>query len=242
MKQQEVVDGSRYETQRLIEYLEALPADAWEKPTLCGAWRVRDLVSHLVGNVADVLVMNLTDAGSETFNQRQVDERADRSPAELLAEWNEKGPQMAAMGESLPADLWDSELPGFNFTMGFGAQRLLEDLWVHAQDIRIPLGDEPLRDGPGLVATLEVIAWELGQRVPELAPGVASVRLEAGQFSETVRTADSGAEITVSGDPVALALVGTGRRSLDEAVADGSLKLNVEPPAGFAQALNIYAA
>ena len=32
----------------LIDLLERLPADGWERPTVAGAWRVRDVVAHLV--------------------------------------------------------------------------------------------------------------------------------------------------------------------------------------------------
>jgi uncharacterized protein (TIGR03083 family) len=35
------------EAERLTQYLHALPADAWRRPSACEAWEVRDVVGHL---------------------------------------------------------------------------------------------------------------------------------------------------------------------------------------------------
>ena len=37
------------ESARLKDYLSSLPAEAWNKPTACDLWEVRDVVSHLIG-------------------------------------------------------------------------------------------------------------------------------------------------------------------------------------------------
>jgi uncharacterized protein (TIGR03083 family) len=36
------------ESQRIVQYLEALPDEAWSKPSACDAWTVGDVVGHLV--------------------------------------------------------------------------------------------------------------------------------------------------------------------------------------------------
>ena len=36
------------ESERLKQYLTALPADAWTKPSACALWGVRDIVAHLI--------------------------------------------------------------------------------------------------------------------------------------------------------------------------------------------------
>jgi uncharacterized protein (TIGR03083 family) len=37
------------ESARLTQYLQALPAEAWTKPSACTQWQVQDVVAHLVG-------------------------------------------------------------------------------------------------------------------------------------------------------------------------------------------------
>lgn len=239
MKQREVVDGLREERERAIAYLRGIAPEAWERPSLCQGWRVRDVAAHLAGNVADVLAQRLEGVGSEEYNRRQVDERAARSPQEILDEWEEKGPQVEQFLAGLGQEVWEAELPQIGATVGSGTQRLLEDLWVHAHDMRLALGEEPTR-GAGLTATLEVIAAELAARCRRLAPGVAGVEIAAGDFAESVEVAGDGATVRVEGDPATLALVGTGRIPLERAAEDGRLSVAPAPPRGFADALNVY--
>lgn len=238
MNRTDVVDALREERDKLIVHLEKQPSEGWVRPTPCAGWNVRDVVAHLVGNAADVLAQRLEGAGSEEYNQRQVDERAGLSPEQILAEWREKGPQLDALFSNMTEELWATEIPGIG-EIGAGVERLLEDLWVHAQDVRIGLGDVP-EPGPGLRATLEVIGRELLERCRRLAAAPASVEIAAGDFATTVAVGGTGPALRVEGDPVALGLVGTGRRTLDQARAEGGVTVSPEPPRGFAEALNIY--
>lgn len=242
MKQQEVVDGLREERERIIGFLEGIEPGAWEKQSLCEGWKVRDVAAHLAGNMADVVAGRLEDAGSEAYNRRQVDERAGKDPAEILEEWKRDGAQFEAFAGQMTPEVWETTLPGnisgFG-TIGYGIQRLLEDLWVHAHDIRIPLGEKTVL-GPGTTAALEIIANSLSQRCPRLSPAVGSVTLSAGPFVESVRAGDGGTDLRVEGDPAMLALAGTGRIALSLAVADGRLSVTPSVPDGFGDALNIY--
>jgi uncharacterized protein (TIGR03083 family) len=229
--QKEIAGGLRTERQKLITYLEGLPEAAWDKATLCEGWKVRDVVSHLIGNAADIAAQNLEGAGSEEYNQRQVDERAGKSPAELLAEWAEAGPALEQGIEQMDDEFWKTPYLELG-TVGEAVERLLEDIWVHAQDIRIPLGDGPV-NGPGIAGVFNVWKFELPRRLPRLAPGVAGVEIRSGDLSRTVRVGE-GSPVAIEGDPITLALIATGRYELDRA--------NVEPapPSGFADAVNIY--
>jgi uncharacterized protein (TIGR03083 family) len=46
--QAELVKVVQTESERLQQYLAALPADAWTKPSACARWEVRDVVAHLI--------------------------------------------------------------------------------------------------------------------------------------------------------------------------------------------------
>jgi len=46
--QAECVKVVQTESERLKQYLAALPQDAWTKPSACALWEVRDVVTHLI--------------------------------------------------------------------------------------------------------------------------------------------------------------------------------------------------
>src|SRR5499433_2565976 len=46
--QAECVKCVQTESERLKQYLTALPEDAWTKPSACALWDVRDVVAHLI--------------------------------------------------------------------------------------------------------------------------------------------------------------------------------------------------
>jgi uncharacterized protein (TIGR03083 family) len=233
--QKTIAAAMRDERTRLVAFLESIPEAAWDKPTLCEGWTVRDLVSHLIGNAADIVAQNLDGAGSPEYNQRQIDERAGRSPAELLAEWAEQGPAFEAAIEALDDTFWNTPYLEFG-TVGQALQRLVEDIWVHGQDIRIPLGEAP-SPGPGLDATLDIVARELPKRCERLAPGVASVLIKTEGDVRNVETGTNGVTLELAGDAATIALAATGRVALDEAP---DVSVTPSAPAGFADALNIY--
>jgi hypothetical protein len=64
------------------------------------------------------------------------------------------------------------------------------------------------------------------------------VTIEAGPYSGQTKGAGD-VDVRVSGDPIALALVSTGRIKLSDAMADGELSVTPNVP-GFADAINIY--
>ncbi|HYZ90783.1 MAG TPA: maleylpyruvate isomerase family mycothiol-dependent enzyme [Actinomycetota bacterium] len=235
--QQRIADELKHEREQLTAYLRALPDGAWDKDSLCEGWTIHDVMAHAIGIASDVANRRLDGVGSPEQNQRQVDERKDRSPKELLDEWDDQGTLLEQGILELDDQFWNAPYsPGFN--VGQALQRMVEDIWVHAHDVRLPLGDDPF-GGPGLQSTLEVAAREWENRLPTHAPTVGSLDVQTGDFTASAPGAGDTA-VKVTGDAVTLALVSTGRIPLDTAIADG--KLSVEPkPDGLAAALNIYA-
>lgn len=237
MEQHEIIEGLREERERLMEYLSGLPDGAWDRASLCPGWRVRDVVAHLIGNCADVLDQNLDGVGSDAYNQRQVDERLGRSPAELLAEWAQAGPGCEAVYEAMPPDLWRMEMPGIIGWIGGGVLRQLEDLWVHAQDVRIGLGGEPSA-GTGVRAALEVAAADVEPLLRKHASEIGAIELRLPDFERTI-PGDGDRTVHITGDPVAFALVATGRWTVDAAQEDGRLRMDPELP-NAGRVLQIY--
>lgn len=235
--QQRIADELKTERERLTAYLEALPEGAWDKQSLCEGWTIKDVMAHAIGIASDVANRRLDGVGTPEQNQRQVDERKDRSPRELLDEWNDQGALLEQGILDLDDEFWNAPYTE-NFNVGQALQRMVEDIWVHNHDVRIPLGDDPI-EGPGMYSTLEVANREWNMRVPQLAPDVGSLEVSAGDFSCSVKGSGDTA-VTITGDPITLGLVSTGRIALDKAVADGKLSVERSAPAGLAEALNIY--
>jgi uncharacterized protein (TIGR03083 family) len=235
--QARIADELRVERERLASYLESLPEEAWERDSLCEGWTVRELMAHVVGVASDVAHRRLEGVGTPEQNQRQVDERRGRCPRELLDEWRETGKLLEDGVLALDDELWTAPYSE-NFTVGQALQRMVEDIYVHGLDVRLALGDAPV-EGPGLRSTLEVAEREWQGRIPRLAPDVGALHVSAGDFETTVPGPGS-VEVKISGDQIALALVATGRRTLDAAVADGRLTVEPPAPAALGEAINIY--
>lgn len=235
--QQRIADELEAERKSLTAYLESLPEAAWDKQSLCEGWTVKQVMAHAIGIASDVANRRLDGVGTDEANQRQVDERADRTPREFLDEWSREGKLLEDGVRELADDFWNAPYSD-NFTVGHALQRMVEDVWTHGQDIRIPLGDETTA-GPALVSTLEVASRDLHNRLPRLAPDAGTVTIDAGGFSSTV-TGSGATDVTITGDRVTLGLVSTGRIPLEDAVRDGKLTVKPDAPAGLADALNIY--
>ncbi|MGH2809145.1 MAG: maleylpyruvate isomerase N-terminal domain-containing protein, partial [Actinomycetota bacterium] len=68
----------------------------------CPRWSVHDLIAHLSGACADVLAGNLAELASDEWTDVQVRARRGLSFSEVVAEWNELGPQIAALVDDFP--------------------------------------------------------------------------------------------------------------------------------------------
>ena len=113
MNQQGTHDAMKAERISLTAYLRELPEAAWEKPSLCPGWSVRDVVAHLIGNVADVNTLNL-DGATKPFEQENtfaspriavIDNNIYSHYAILarLYDWAARGPQ--SLQVLIPQDL-----------------------------------------------------------------------------------------------------------------------------------------
>ena len=213
MTQHDVAEGYRLERERLRHEVDQLTERELEVESLCTGWRVRDVVGHMTGLVADILAGDTQRAGLPESTARQVGERAELPMAELMVEWDEVGEAFVSMVASFDDTTWATALPSGQ-SLGEGAERLLEDVWIHAQDIRLPLGGTPL-DGPGLAAAMNVVLHEWPLRVDQLAPDVPGLAVRTGHVALDVGGSENLPAIT--GDPALLALVAFDRLTLDEA-------------------------
>ncbi len=94
----------------------------------CPDWRVRDVVAHLTAVSEDVLEGRLTGPPSDEQTAAQVARFRDRPLSEVLARWDELGPQF---GQAIDGfDVWPAVL----------------DVATHEHDIRGAVGEPGARD------------------------------------------------------------------------------------------------
>lgn len=151
---------------RFMTLIESLHVDDWSKPTACTAWNVRDMLAHQAGGYASgtsykEMIRQYTSKPKpgqlpeDAINDLQVGERADKTPAELIAELKQIG-----------------EIAAHNWAYGFNAIKWIatphpvggfmsirhlmwiihsRDTWMHRLDIcratNRPFEQTPEHDG-----------------------------------------------------------------------------------------------
>lgn len=172
-----------------MAFLRGLPVGAWDGPTLCGAWSVREVVAHVVSYEELALsraAALFVSAGLsfETANARALARLAGLDPAELL-------------------DVLERNLRPRGLTAAFGGRIGLTDCVIHHQDIRRalsmprtvppdrleavlefamfapPLPAKGNRRGLRLVAT--DLHWSFGSGPEVTGPGEALLMAVAGR-------------------------------------------------------------
>lgn len=178
---QEAGSMARVELERFIALLETLAEDDWLKPTYCTLWNVRQIVSHQAGAYAGFA------SGAEfrrqwgpppqpkpgqmtvdAVNDIQVADRAQTTPAELIAELRQVGPKAIASRQRIPAFIRGLRFDAESFLYGWrpldilralrwpygpiaaGTMRLdyitdliyTRDTWMHRMDICQATGRE----------------------------------------------------------------------------------------------------
>ncbi len=171
---------------RVVALVTQLDGQQVEAPVpACPGWRVRDVVAHLTAVSEDVLEGRLTGPPSDEQTAAQVARFRDRPLSEVLARWDELGPQF---GEAIDGfDVWPAVLdvathehdirgavgePGARDSevVRLGADRLLT--WMQPPvALRVTVEDETYDLGPEGEATIvlrtdrfEALRWRMGRR------------------------------------------------------------------------------
>jgi uncharacterized protein (TIGR03083 family) len=204
----ERVELAAGERRRWLPLLEQLDEAAWQAPSGCEGWTVRDLVSHLAGQAeqlhSTVASVRQQVAGKrrargralvDGMSEHQVATRADRSPHELLAELRHRLPAAERARARLP---WRSERLGIGiqapqpggswvrerWSFAYLAQVFTRDLWMHRVDVSdalgLPLQLDPAHDGRLLEDVVADWARRHGRPFDLVLTGPAGGRWVAG--------------------------------------------------------------
>jgi uncharacterized protein (TIGR03083 family) len=183
IKHREAMQITAVERERFAAALRDLRPEDWTKPTDCARWDVHGVVAHVIGSAAGQgspreFVRQVrtgkpivAEIGAEFWwdgmNELHVRERAGKSAAELLAEWDEQSARALRARRRLPRPI--ARLPLLNlpepvgrkpvaylFDMGF-----TRDTWMHRVDITQAAGTtfEATPDHDGRIVADLVAEW-----------------------------------------------------------------------------------
>lgn len=168
----------------------------------CPAWTVHDLCAHLVGVPAALVVRDNPPPGdNQPWVDRQVAERADRSIAELLDEWDAVGPDFEGLMRRFPH--------------AFGG--LVYDAVAHEHDVRGALGRPGARDSAGVWASVEQLVPMVERDLAAGGPASGTLTLRAGDREWVVGTGDPAVSLTTT--PFELMRLLGSRRSREQILA-----------------------
>jgi uncharacterized protein (TIGR03083 family) len=180
---------SQTEYERVVALLEQLEGSDWERPTYCTEWNVRQMTAHLAGAVTgstslvEFLRQNIQHpyakaAGIDGTNRLQIEERANKTTAELVAEFRQNGQIAIHKRQKLAWPLRKIHAP--MGVLGFTSFEYLldtiypRDEWMHRYDICAATGKQM------------VVTAEHDGRIVALVLRDAARKLKAGLAQRTV--------------------------------------------------------
>ena len=89
LRREEVVQGLPREMAVFSQLLRSLDEKEFDTASRCEGWTAGDIGRHLTGAFVDIKEGRLEGQGTAEVSQRQVDERAARTAAEVAAELEE---------------------------------------------------------------------------------------------------------------------------------------------------------
>jgi uncharacterized protein (TIGR03083 family) len=162
----------------------------------CPDWTVRNLSAHLAGVCRDLAERNLPTGDVQAWVDAQVANRANRSVASLLDEWDEFGPAFEAMIVARP------ERTG----------GLLYDIVAHEHDAASALGMRADRSSEGVRLSLDIMAGIIHGDLAKA--GLPAVRLTDG--TTTWELGEGDVAFTMEADTFTLMRALGSRRSLNQ--------------------------
>lgn len=215
LPREEVVEGLQQGLTRFEEFIRTLDDEQWNATTRCAGWKVADVAAHVTGTMAMITSGRIDELGDPAHVDRQTAERRGRTPDEVADELRGAAKIGADMMTIFDDDAWNGPGPSdLTPTLGEGVEALWYDAYVHLEDIKAALGQEPER-GPGVRASIEHIATILERN----DWGPATLAFDGVEE----RKIGDGTGPRLTGDPLNFILAGTGRADpsvlgLDETV------------------------
>jgi uncharacterized protein (TIGR03083 family) len=193
------------EYRSFAQLIGALSDSDWTCETRCTSWEVRDVAAHVVGQAIDTV--------SGIIGTRTPDDQAaalrNESRAALAAQLHTALTSIIQLAAVTDDAVWSAPSPVPGLTLGQGTHALLQDAYVHGDDIRAALG-LPFDRGSGLHASLDfVLGALLRDQTARTDPTIARLlAVPADHFTQETGMAayDFLLAATGRGDPALLRL------------------------------------
>ena len=180
------------EYDRVATAIAAIPPDAWDRPTDCPAWDVRQLACHVVG-MAEMAagiregtrqrkIAGATAAAEggefiDALTAVQVSERAEWRPEQVVDAARSVAPRAARGRRWTPFFVRRQELPAAQlvngvretWSIGYLVDTILtRDPWMHRMDLARATGGEPVltADHDGVIVADVVAEWAARHDAP----------------------------------------------------------------------------
>jgi uncharacterized protein (TIGR03083 family) len=175
------IGGLLDEYRSFAELFGSLNAADWTRETRCTGWQVRDVAGHVVGQAIDAVTGAI---GSRTPDDQAAALRGE-SPSALAARLLALTDSIMELATAFDDAAWSAPSPVPGLSLGQGVHALLNDAYLHGDDIRAALR-LPFDAGPGLSATLDfVLGALLRDEATAAEPAVAPLLVvPAEHFSE----------------------------------------------------------
>jgi uncharacterized protein (TIGR03083 family) len=175
------ISGLLDEYRSFAELVGSLNAPDWTRETRCTGWQVRDVAGHVVGQAIDTVTGAI---GTRTPDDQAAALRGE-SPSTLAARLLALTDSIIELATAFDDAAWSAPSPVPGLSLGQGVHALLNDAYLHGDDIRAALS-LPFDTGPGLSATLDfVLGALLRDEATAAEPAVAPLLVvPADHFSE----------------------------------------------------------
>jgi uncharacterized protein (TIGR03083 family) len=150
------ITGLVDEYRSFAQLIGALSDSDWTRETRCTSWQVRDVAAHVVGQAIDTVSGAI---GSRTPDDQAAALRSE-SPTVLAAQLHTALSSITQLATVIDDAAWSAPSPVPGLTLGQGTHALLQDAYVHGDDVRAALG-LPFDGGPGLHASLDFVLGAL---------------------------------------------------------------------------------
>ncbi|MGQ0625970.1 MAG: maleylpyruvate isomerase family mycothiol-dependent enzyme [Sporichthyaceae bacterium] len=207
----ELAEVYRASRERLLELAPTLTEEqAASVVPATPRWTVTDIYRHLTGLVDDVLSANWAGRGTEAWTAAQVAARADRSLAQVCADWTANAPAFEAAIARAPNDF----------------PRPVMDCWTHQQDVLGALGRRGDRADPALGTLVAMLTsmYAQGWQAPDPPPSTLDLVIDGQRH----RLGAGDPELTLTTTAYEYLRLGVSRRSHAQLLAAGWAGVNPE--------------
>lgn len=246
---------ARAELSRILPVIESLEGDDWQQPTACTLWTVREMVAHLAGCSACYAswgefarqyllnpYMRQEAEPVDGINRRQVEDRADAAPEELVAEFRECSPKAIRTRARLP---WLLRIIPLNLgdPVGYAPISYLidtiftRDWWLHRLDICRATGRTMKLDSEHDARITELAMLDIAKQLAKQGAATHTVIVElTGPAGGTFHYGpDRAPDAVIQMDALDFHWMTSGRATPEEGLAQATVQGDREVARSFLQ-------